>query len=162
MIDFGTVYERHANDVFRFALYLTGNRTVAEDVTAEAFARAWAAVDRIRFGTVKAYLIAIARNLCLDACRELTSSGELPTSVPDQRPDSARSTENKLELDQVISDLRRLSDIDRAALLMRAEEELSYEEIAVALGITVTAAKVKVHRARKRLLELREARRRTT
>lgn len=162
MIDFATIYERHANDVFRFALYLTGNRAVAEDVTAETFARAWGAVDRIRFQTVKAYLIAIARNLSLNARSEMKNSGELSESVPDDRSDSARTTENKLELDRVISDLRTLSDIDRAALLMRAEEELSYEEIAVALGITVTAAKVKVHRARRRLLALRELRRRTT
>jgi len=41
-----------------------------------------------------------------------------------------------------------LPELDRAALLMRALEDLPYEEIALALGISVASAKVKVHRAR--------------
>ena len=47
--------------------------------------------------------------------------------------------------------MQALPEIDRAVLLMRAHDDLSYEEIAAALGISVTAAKVKVHRARARL-----------
>jgi RNA polymerase sigma-70 factor (ECF subfamily) len=49
--------------------------------------------------------------------------------------------------------LQRLAEVDRAALLMRAQGELSYEQIAAALGISVVAARVKVHRARLELLE---------
>jgi len=55
----------------------------------------------------------------------------------------------------VIADLQTLPEPDRAALLMRAEEQMPYEEIAAALGITAGSAKVKVHRARLRLAELR-------
>ncbi len=162
MIDFATVYQRHASDVFRFAMYLTGNRTIAEDVTAETFARAWAAADRIRFGSVRAYLIAIARNLCLDAIRDpARRAGDVLQSMPDIRADTAREAEDRMELARVIEDLRTLPEIDRSALLMRAEQDLSYQEIALALGITVAAAKVKVHRARKRLIELRDDRRRS-
>jgi RNA polymerase sigma-70 factor (ECF subfamily) len=48
-----------------------------------------------------------------------------------------------------------LPEIDRAALLMRANDGLAYEEIARALGISLAAAKVKVHRARLRLAAAR-------
>jgi hypothetical protein len=64
-IDFGTLYQRHADGVFRFALFLTGNRAEAEDVAPETFVRAWMTREEIRVGTLKAYyLLMIARNLC--------------------------------------------------------------------------------------------------
>ena len=62
-LDFPAVYERYNRDVYRFALYLCGEFSLAQDLTAETFARAWIARDRIRVGSVKAYLLMIARNL---------------------------------------------------------------------------------------------------
>ena len=50
--------------------------------------------------------------------------------------------------------LQLLPEIDRAVLLLRAKEELSYEDIAAVTGLSVTAAKVKVFRARAKLVEL--------
>jgi RNA polymerase sigma factor (sigma-70 family) len=67
----------------------------------------------------------------------------------------ARSTGQQAELGAVVSSLRLLPEIDRAALLMRALHGLPYQEIAVALGISVSAARVKVHRARASLMKLR-------
>jgi RNA polymerase sigma-70 factor (ECF subfamily) len=58
-------------------------------------------------------------------------------------------------LETVLAELQELPETDRAALLMRALDEMPYEEIAVALGITVAAARVKVHRARVRLMAVR-------
>jgi RNA polymerase sigma-70 factor (ECF subfamily) len=52
--------------------------------------------------------------------------------------------------------MQRLPELDRAALLMRAQGELSYEAIAAALGLSTVAARVKVHRARLELSELQE------
>ena len=53
----------------------------------------------------------------------------------------------------MLAALARLPEIDRAAVLMRADEGVPYEEIAAALGISTVAAKVKVHRARLKLAE---------
>jgi DNA-directed RNA polymerase specialized sigma24 family protein len=64
-----TLYETYSRDVFRFALYLSGNWQDAEDITSETFVRAWVAEDSIRMATIKGYLFAIARNLFLkDVC----------------------------------------------------------------------------------------------
>jgi RNA polymerase sigma-70 factor, ECF subfamily len=68
-MDFSDLYQQNAQDVFRFALFLTANRALAEDLTAETFARALVAKDDIRVDTVKAYLLAIARNLYRDLKR---------------------------------------------------------------------------------------------
>ena len=62
------------------------------------------------------------------------------------------------ELRAVFEALQQLPEIDRAALLLRAHEGLSYAEIAATLDLTVAAARVKVHRARMRLIEWRTAR----
>lgn len=51
-----------APDRARFAYWLSGNEEEARDVAAETFARAWAGADGLRLKTVKAYLLAIARN----------------------------------------------------------------------------------------------------
>ena len=61
----------------------------------------------------------------------------------------------KDEHDRVLRALQEFPEVDRAALLMRADEGLSYEEIAVALGLPVPTVKVKVHRARLRLAKIR-------
>ena len=61
-------------------------------------------------------------------------------------------------LQSVLRALHDLPEVDRAAVLMRANGELPYQEIAAALRISVTAAKVKVHRARLRLAEALETR----
>src|SRR5258707_15661166 len=57
------IYQRHAADVFRYALFLCGNRAQAEDITSETFVRLWTAPGEIRVTTVKAYLFTIARHL---------------------------------------------------------------------------------------------------
>ena len=60
-------------------------------------------------------------------------------------------------MDAALAGLRRLPEVDRAALVMRAMEDMSYEEIARALGISLAAVKVRIHRARRALLAMRDA-----
>ena len=55
------------------------------------------------------------------------------------------------ELQVVLTELQALPEADRAAILLRAEEGLSYDEIGALLGLTPIAARVKVHRARTKL-----------
>ena len=65
LVDFHSIFERHAQDVYRFTLFLSGDPSLAEEITQETFVRAWVAPDEISGGTVKAYLLTIARNLFL-------------------------------------------------------------------------------------------------
>jgi RNA polymerase sigma-70 factor (ECF subfamily) len=154
-VEFGKLYERHAPDVMRFALYLTGSRTEAEDITSETFVRAWIESDAIRVGTVKAYLFMIARNLHVDWRRREARRGETAREPADPSPGPVEHAESRGELRALMSALQQLPEIDRAALLMRSLDEVPYENIAAALGLTTVAARVRVHRARIRLQELR-------
>ena len=150
-VEFGELYERYARDVLRFAWYLTGNRSEAEDITSETFVRAWVESDRLRVDTVKAYLFMIARNLHIDWRRLEGRRGELPQEPVDPAPGPDEETGARNELEAVMAALQQLPEIDRAALLMRSQDEMSYETIAAALGLTPVAARVKVHRARIKL-----------
>jgi RNA polymerase sigma-70 factor (ECF subfamily) len=155
MTDFSALYRKYAPEVFRFALYLSGERAEAEDITSETFARAWAAPDTIRAATVKGYLFTIARNLFLQGLRKRSRRVALSAELPDPQPSQLAQTEQRAELRAVLARLQRLPEIDRAALLMRSLEEMPYEEIARSLGISLASAKVKVHRARLSLADLR-------
>jgi RNA polymerase sigma-70 factor (ECF subfamily) len=158
VIDFETLYEAHAGAVFRFALSLSGDRAAAEDITSETFVRVWTARARLDLETVAGYLLTIARHLYLQGLSRERRRGPLPREPVDSQPGPLASAEGRSELDAVIADLQTLPELDRAALLMRAEEQMPYEEIAAALCITVGTAKVKVHRARLKLAELRMSR----
>jgi RNA polymerase sigma-70 factor, ECF subfamily len=155
-VNFTELYRRHAPDVFRFALYLSGDRTEADEITAETFARAWASPSTVRMATVKGYLLTIARNYFLQSRRGRARQVPLDEALPDPRAAPHARAEIDSELRAAMAALQRLPEIDRAALLMRAADELPYEEIARALGITLSAAKVKVHRARLSLARIRD------
>ncbi len=152
--DFGELYRRHAADVYRFALYLTGNPTDADDITAETFARAWSSKAEIRVGSVKAYLLMIARNVNIDRHRGTRQLVGLDEDVRDPARDSEAAAIGRDEIRALMDGLARLGEADRAALLMRALGALSYDAIAAAIRVSPAAARVRVHRARLRLAEL--------
>lgn len=161
MSDFQALYQKYAQDLFRFALYLTGNRAEAEDIVSETFVRAWTAPGQIRQPTVKAYLLVIARNCYRQGLRRsgrLSSLSGEERDFADPRPAPHESAEQRAELASVIEDLQRLPEIDRTALLMSAVEEMPYEQIALTLGLSLGAVKTKIHRARLRLEQARQAR----
>src|SRR5713101_2818160 len=85
------MYQRHAADVFRYALFLSGNRAEAEDITSEAFVRLWTAPGQIRVATVKAYLFTIARHLYLDGRRARARLTALDSDIPS----GARNAEDR-------------------------------------------------------------------
>lgn len=160
MIDFQALYEKHAAEVFRFSYSLSGDRALAEDLTSETFIRMWTARDRVDLTTVTGYLLTIARHLYLQGIRRDRRQGALDHEPADAAPGPHALAEGRAELEAVLADLQTLAEPDRAALLMRAHDQMSYDEIAAALAIREGAAKVKVHRARKKLAELRLGRER--
>ncbi|HEY3295009.1 MAG TPA: RNA polymerase sigma factor [bacterium] len=155
MISFHDLYQRHAQDVYRFAYWLCGDVAEAEDIAAETFVRAWTASDHLQTQTVKAYLLTIARHLYLQGRKRQARQVALDEQMESATPDPAQAAETRSELDAVAKVLSTLPDVDRAVLLMRAQDGMSYEDIAAASGISVAAAKVKVHRARLKLARLR-------
>lgn len=155
MTGFGALYTKYAQDVYHFALYLSGERGEAEDITSETFVRAWASSETIRVATVRAYLFTIARNLFLQGLRKRSRQVRLDENLRDPQASPYAQAEQKAQLRTVLAGLQKLPEIDRAALLMTAFDGMPYEEIARALGISLPAVKVKIHRARLALADIR-------
>jgi RNA polymerase sigma-70 factor (ECF subfamily) len=155
MTGFGELYKKYAPDVYHFALYLSGERGEAQDITSETFVRVWASSEPVRVATVKGYLFTIARNLFLQGLRKKSRHVELDDNLRDPQASPYAQAEQKAELQAVLAGLQKLPEIDRAAVLMRAFDEMPYEEIARALGISLASVKVKIHRARLALADIR-------
>src|SRR6185503_14322323 len=126
-MDAQDIYQRYAADVLRFAHYLTGDRTAAEDLASEAFVRLWTAPGEIRTATVKAYLFAIVRNLHSNARRAQRAAVALDDEVADPVDRIAGPVERRSEAQHALRLLARIAADDRAALLMRAAD-VAYDD----------------------------------
>jgi RNA polymerase sigma-70 factor (ECF subfamily) len=155
--NFHELYTRYAGDVFRFAHWLTGNAGEAREITTETFARVWTAPGEPRMESVKAYLFTIARNLHRKQWRRASRHEALDEALPDTAvaPDEAAAKQDDFQ--RTLAAVQALPETDRTLLLLRAEEDLSYEDIATATGLSVTAAKVRVFRARAKLAAILSA-----
>ena len=154
MLSFQDLYDTYAKDVYRFALWLSGDRFEAEDITSEVFIRAWAHNSKIRTETLKAYLLTIARNVYLEQHRKGKRQVVLQDVHSDPAPEPDQVVESQMEISRVKEILRTLPECDRLAFVLRVQHDLPYAEIARVLQLSVSAAKVKVHRARKKILAL--------
>jgi len=149
---FQELYAAYFSDVYRFAMWLTRDPSEAEDVASETFVRAWARRDQLRTETLKAYLLAVARSIFLKQRKNTNNHQELSEDLTDGAPDPQRQATARMDLDRVTNALARLPETDRLALVLRTEQTLPYAEIGRVLEISEGAARVKVHRARRRLL----------
>ena len=151
MDELETLYRQHAGAVFRFAWGLCGDRSDAEDIVSETFVRLLTKAPHIETRTALAYLLAVARNTYLTGLRRRRREVPLSAEIPAPENDPISRLDDQARLETVLQALRNLPEGERAALLLRVDHDLPYEEIAAALGTSVGAAKVRVHRARLRL-----------
>jgi RNA polymerase sigma-70 factor (ECF subfamily) len=151
---FHDLYSRYAEDVYRFAHWLSGSPDDARDITSETFIRAWTAAEEPRMDTVKAYLFTIARNLHAKQWRRTVRHEELDEAMPDPAASPDEAAARRDDFQRTLAAVQSLPEIDRTVLLLRAEEGLSYEDIATMTGLSVACAKVKVFRARAKLAAL--------
>ena len=148
--NFAELYNAYGRDVYRFALYLSGDAAVAQDITSGVFLRVWMSSEPVRVSSVKSWLFVIARNLYLHELRHIQRKQPLHNAMASPHSLEA-SIEGKEELARLTRAIAELPEVDRSALLLRALEGLPYEEIGAILRISVAAVKVKVHRSRLRL-----------
>ena len=150
--------------VYNVALQMTGNREDAQDLTQEAFFKAYNSLSSFR-GESKfsSWLYRIVSNLCLDFKRRqgrrpsasLTvedDEGEtLQLDIADESQSPEVLLERKLTRDAVRRGLAELPDEQRQILLLREIQGLSYDEIADAMGLEPGTVKSRIFRARKKL-----------
>ncbi|MFN7977857.1 MAG: RNA polymerase sigma factor [Vicinamibacterales bacterium] len=154
MIDFDGLYREHAPHVRRYVRHLSGDAALADDITAETFVRVWQTRDMLRHETLRAFLFAIARHLFLSGVRVNWRRAALEDVHADPGPDPERQAQAGDDAARLERALAALAPADREPLVLRAVEGLSYDAIGQVMDLSAGAAKVRVHRARRRLLAL--------
>ena len=154
--NFQQVYKNYHADVYRFACWICGNKDDAKDITSETFLRAWSATSQLNATTLKGYLLTIARNIYLQNIRKNRNQVEIDDGIIDTYPGVSEVTEQKIQLEMVLKSLQSLGELDRSILVMKAYEGLSYKEISNLLGLPISILKVKVHRARIKLITINQ------
>jgi RNA polymerase sigma-70 factor, ECF subfamily len=150
---FAATAEEHLDDVYAYLVYLTRDRSLAEDLTADTFEKAlkhWRRFDPAR-GSTRTWLCQIARTTALDWFRaeERRHRREERAAVPD-RLDAGFVDGLSPELE---SALRELSAGEREVIALRILLELDGDETARVLGISPTAVSTRLSRALTKLEE---------
>ena len=137
----------------RYARALTGSRNDADDLVQDTVERGWSRLALWRHGSdMRAWLFAIMHNIHIDRFRRTEPPME---ELGDDMPASA-APPHGLELRDLESCLRRLSDDQREVLLLVALEDMRYEEVAAALGIPLGTVMSRLSRGREKLRLLME------
>ncbi len=156
---FGRVFDRHADLVYRFARRRIGDGGVAEDITAQVFLEAWRQRGKLHLlnGSLRSWLLGVAGNLVRRHWRSLQRGNRaigrlpVPALVGDHADDVVERLEGELKFAELRGRMESLPRLQREVLLLWAWEELSYEEIAEAVGIPVGTVRSRLSRARAHL-----------
>lgn len=140
----GGIYEMYGERIFRYTFRMLGNRTDAEDATAETFLRVLRRSAELRAdGAFRTWLFRIARNLCIDKLRQHKLL-ELPPDA--QYSGSEERATLRITVQQALADL----PIEyREPLVLCDLEDMAAREAAEVLKISVPALKSRLYRGRR-------------
>jgi len=156
---FRVLFERNVSGVRRFLGDLLKDGSAADEATQETFVRAHALLGRLKDRVrLQGFLLGIARNVAFEHHRRgptmeyVEDDATIEAVLPAPDPESLM-LDRELEL-QFAGALAALKPERRAALLMRVDHGLAYEEIAEAMGWSLPTVKNEIHRARLKLRQL--------
>jgi RNA polymerase sigma-70 factor (ECF subfamily) len=154
---FAGVVRRHGARLVALCTRMSSGRDVGEELAQETFARAFAALGSYRGDSAfRAWLSRIAVNACRDwqkAGARAERPAEVDTGAVATGLDPERAASGRELGSALAAAIARLPPANREAFVLFHVEGLPYDEIRAITGVSVTALKVRVHRARQRLLE---------
>ncbi|MET1249521.1 MULTISPECIES: RNA polymerase sigma factor SigW [Sporolactobacillus] len=164
---FAELVERYKNSVFAICLRMVGNAQEAEDLSQEAFIRAYNHIDQYdherKFST---WLFRIATNLSIDFLRRRKSNISLDAVVPGTEglslnamlPDQTEQPEElavRKETEEMVqNEIKKLPEKYRSAVVLKYIEDLSLKEISEIMDIPVGTVKTRIHRGREMLRKM--------
>jgi RNA polymerase sigma-70 factor (ECF subfamily) len=164
---FEEIVARYKKKVFSIAYRLLDSREEAEDAAQEVFLKIYRGIENLSEpATFEAWLRRVTINVCLDAIEKRKRSPKVQISLDgseeetkgsaDAASNPAKMLEEKEALNCLKKALARLDSVGRSAVVLRDVEEFSYDEIAASLEISLSAAKMRIHRARLAIQKLLE------
>lgn len=166
---FKALLEKYQRPVFTICLRMVRNRDEATDLAQESFIKVFASLDRYNPAfAFSSWLFKITSNLCIDHLRKRrihtlamdepveSEKGEFTRQYesPDPTPDETFSRNEKMQ--KLDAGIAALPEHYRIMLVLRHQEDMSYEEIAESLSIPLGTVKARIHRAREMLRAILE------
>ena len=149
---FEELYEAHRGRVLGYAMRRVELTEDAADVISEVFVIAWRRLDQIPSGdAARLWLYGTARRVLANHRRGERRRYALADRLRDELTTSHSGTPLGQELSTLVEAFRRLSLMDRELLALEGWEGLDPAEIAAVLGCSQNAARIRLHRARRRL-----------
>jgi RNA polymerase sigma-70 factor (ECF subfamily) len=156
---YAVLVRRYQTPIFNLMIRMTSSEEDAMDLTQETFVKAYEKLEQFKPSSpFFPWLYTIGLNLARDFLRKMRvkrAAVETLSRDPDLSSDPGQTLHESLETDadRVVRLLQKLPEDYREALILRFHEELSVSELASALGLSVSGAKMRIHRG---LLKLRE------
>jgi RNA polymerase sigma factor (sigma-70 family) len=156
---FAMLYERYHQPLYRYCRSMLRHDADAQDALQSTLAGAFAALKRgQRDAPVRPWLFRIAHNESISVLRRQRPQVELSEGLEQAMASLEEQSEARERLKLLVADLLDLPERQRGALVMRELSGLSHEDIAVAFGTSVGAAKQAIFEARRALAEFAEGR----
>ena len=164
---FEELLAKYRTPVYSICFRMVKNHSDAEDLAQDVFIRTFNVLDRYNPSyPFSSWLYRITSNLCIDFIRRRKdgvvsidepvpgSEGEMSRQIPADTVEPDRDMENR-EMMEVLSEaISQLPEHYRIIVILRHQEELSYEEISDNLGIPLGTVKARIHRARNMIKEI--------
>jgi RNA polymerase sigma-70 factor (ECF subfamily) len=153
---FERVVRGQKDRLYAYATMMLRDPQEAQDIAQEALVRLWQHRETVPEERAPVWLGRTVHNLCIDRMRRRrarpeSGSATLESELHDATPGPLRRTESA-ELGRLLTDaLARMSDVDRAVIVLREVQGLAYAEIAEILDVPLGTLKARLHRAREQL-----------
>ena len=162
--EFKKIVREYKNLIYSQALYSTGNRPDAADVTQDVLIKLWRNMDNIHLRSVKSWLLTVTRNRCIDLSRKKRELNFSDLSDNDEKnpvskipaadeSEPEQHLERTEEHKRIIEAIKRLPEKIRTTIVLRYIQDLTYEVIAKTVGCPLNSVKVYLHRGRKMLAQ---------
>lgn len=146
----------HSDAIYRLALSVVRDRSLAEDVAQETLVKAWLALPGFRGdASLRSWVLRIAHNTAVSTLRRRRAVVLDPYDMPEEKVRVERSVESRVQssvvMDEFVEALDLLDELSRSIVVLRELEGLAYDEIADVLNVPMPTVKTRLLRARRRL-----------
>jgi RNA polymerase sigma factor (sigma-70 family) len=163
---FSLIHAKYAKNILAFVLRHVRDRSIAEDLTQEVFLRLFRFRRYYRPGhAFSSWLWTIARNVVSDWFRKASNREPAhsahegnefhPEQIPSHHPCAESLLERKTQRQQLVTVMKQLTKLQRRVLRMRIIKQLSYDEIAKKLGLSLSAVKCLLYRSKQAVSTIR-------
>ena len=155
------IIREHSGAMYRVAVSVVRDHSLAEDVVQESVVKAWQALDTFRGdASIRTWLLRITHNTAISALRKRRDDVTAPDDLP-ERPVHTSVEESALlqaDRDEIWQALRQLYPVSRAIVVLREVDRMAYEQIADVLDLPVATVRTRLFRARQQLVRTSSAR----